>query len=105
MRYIMHDYSDSICQKILKNIVDAMTPGFSKLLIFDFVLPDVGAPPYPSLLDINMMALLSGMERTETQWKVLLESVGLEIVQFYKDGKNTEGLVEAILKSDASRAS
>jgi hypothetical protein len=52
-----------------------------------------------------MMALLSGMERTETQWKVLLESVGLEIVQFYKDGKNTEGLVEAILKSDASRAS
>lgn len=104
MRYIMHDYSDSICQKILKNIVDAMTPGYSKLLIFDFILPDVGAPVYASLLDINMMALLSGMERTETQWKVLLGAVGLEVVHFHKNGKNTEGLIEATLKSEASKA-
>ena len=94
----MHDYSDSVCQQILKNIVDAMEPGYSKLLIWEFILPDVGASLYPSLLDINMMALLSGMERTERQWKTLLDLVGLEVVQFHKTGKNTEGLIEATLK-------
>ena len=99
MRYILHDYSDSKCSEILKHVVDAMTPGYSKLLIFEFILPDVGAPLFPSLLDINMMALLSGMERTETQWKELLGSVGLEVVEFWKvDDPNIEGLIEAVLK-------
>lgn len=44
-----------------------MKPGYSKLLIFEWVLPDTGSPLYPALLDINMMALFSGMERTEIQ--------------------------------------
>ncbi|TVY82569.1 hypothetical protein LSUE1_G002071, partial [Lachnellula suecica] len=44
-----------------------MTPGYSRLLVFEWVLPDTGAPLYPALLDINMMALLAGMERSEMQ--------------------------------------
>ena len=99
MRYILHDHTDEKCRKILKNVVGAMSPGYSKLLIFEFILPDVGAPLYPSLLDINMMAILSGMERTEKQWKALLDSVGLEIIQFHKFNATTEGLIEATRKS------
>jgi hypothetical protein len=79
MRYILHDHSDSKCQQILKNIVDAMAPGYSKLLICEFILPDVGAPLYPSLLDIGMMSVLSGMERTESQWTALLGSVAWKL--------------------------
>lgn len=75
-----------------------MAPRYSKLLIFDFVLPDVDAPLYTSLLDINMMALLSEMERTERQWKALLDSVGLEIVCFHKSSDSAKGMVEATLK-------
>jgi hypothetical protein len=98
MRYIMHDHSDEICRRILKNITEAMKPGYSKLLIFDFVLPDVGAPLLGSLMDINMMTLLSGMERTRRQWTALLDSVGLEVAQFHMCGDLSEGLVEATLK-------
>ena len=77
-----------------------MTPGYSKLLIFEFILPDVGAPLFPSLLDINMMALLSGMERTEMQWRTLLNSVNLEVLKFWKvKDPNVEGLIEAVLKA------
>ena len=68
-----------------------MKPGYSKLLIFEWILPDVGTPLYPALLDINMLALLSGMERTETQWTELLSSVELEIVKFWKIDLETEG--------------
>jgi hypothetical protein len=76
-----------------------MKPGYSKLLIFEYILPDVGAALFPSLLDINMLALLNGMERTETQWKELLASVGLEVAKFwYNNGdRHQEGLIEARL--------
>lgn len=73
-----------------------MKPGYSKLLIFEWILPDVGTPLYPALLDINMLALLSGMERTETQWTELLSSVELEIVKFWMIDSETEGLIEAV---------
>lgn len=76
-----------------------MRPGYSKLLLFEWILPDVGTPLYPALLDINMLAVLSGMERTETQWKELLDSVGLEIVRFWRVDTETEGLIEAIKKT------
>lgn len=77
-----------------------MKPGYSKLLIFEYILPDVGAALFPSLLDINMLVLLNGMERTETQWKELLSSVGLEVVKFWYNNadNNQEGLIEARLR-------
>ena len=96
LRSILHDYSDAVCRKILQHIVAAMKPGYSKLLIFEWILPDVGTPLYPALLDINMLALLSGMERTQTHWKELLSSVGLEIVKFWMIDSETEGLIEAV---------
>ncbi|KAK0108211.1 hypothetical protein ONS95_003031 [Cadophora gregata] len=96
LRSILHDYSDDVCRKILTQIVAAMKPGYSKLLIFEWILPDVGTPLYPALLDINMLALLSGMERTQTQWKELLNCVGLDIVKFWTIDSETEGLIEAV---------
>ena len=75
-----------------------MTPGYSKLLLNEWVLPDVGVPLFPALLDINMMAVVSGMERTETQWKELLSSVGLKIVRFWSVGAESEGLIEAVVE-------
>ena len=64
-----------------------------KLLIFEYILSDVGAPLFPALLDIQMFAILSGTERTETQWRELLGSLGLEIVKFWRQDMETEGLI------------
>ena len=44
------------------------------------------------------MTVLSGMERTVSQWKGLLDSVGLEIMKFWDSGKEVEGLIEAMRK-------
>lgn len=98
-RSICHDWSDAKCREILSNTVAAMEPGYSKILINDWVLPDTGSPLLPALLDIQMIAVLSGMERTQTQWKELLGSVGLEIVKFHTIGKEIEGLIEAVRKT------
>jgi len=94
MRSICHDWSDERAAALLKNTVEAIEPGYSRLLINDWVVPDTGSPLLPALLDLQMMAMLSGIERTETQWKGLLGEVGLEIVNFWSVGVEVEGLIE-----------
>ncbi|GAW26060.1 putative O-methyltransferase [Rosellinia necatrix] len=75
-----------------------MKPGYSKLLISEFALPASNSPLYPALLDVNMMALLNGMERTEGRFSRILDAAGLKAVKFWSVGAEIEGLVEAVLK-------
>ncbi|KAI1100633.1 O-methyltransferase [Jackrogersella minutella] len=84
--------------KILKNTAEAMTPGYSKLLLSDFVLPAINTPLYPALLDVNMMAVLNEMERTEAQFSQVLDAAGLKVAKFRSVGAEIEGFVEAVLK-------
>lgn len=96
-RNIFHDWPDHSCVEILKHIAAAMTRGYSKLIIFEWILPSINVPLYPSLLDINMMALLNGMERTEDQWTALLGQAGLKVAKFHTVSAEAEGLIEAEL--------
>ncbi|KAI1427702.1 S-adenosyl-L-methionine-dependent methyltransferase [Xylaria sp. FL1777] len=99
-RSIFHNWPDADCIKILKNTAAAMKPGYSKLLLSEFVLPASNCPLYPAILDINMMTLLNGMQRTEDQFSELLDAAGLKVVKFWSVGAETEGLVEATLKNE-----
>ncbi|KAL9115201.1 MAG: hypothetical protein Q9227_000995 [Pyrenula ochraceoflavens] len=96
-RSVFHDWPDSDCIKIMKQTAAAMKRNHSKLLIFDFVLPDMNTPLYPALLDLNMMALLNAMERTRGQWIELLKSAGLKVIKFWTIADDVEGLIEAEL--------
>ncbi|OTA84159.1 hypothetical protein M434DRAFT_83423 [Hypoxylon sp. CO27-5] len=96
---ILHNWPDADCVKILKSTAEAMTPGYSKLLISEFVLPTSNTPLYPALLDIHMMAILNAMERTEAQYSKLLDAAGLKVVKVWSVGAETEGIVEAVLKT------
>lgn len=97
MRHIYHDWPDHRCVQIMKRIAEAMTRGYSKLLIFEWILPAKGVPLYPALLDINMMALLNGRERTEEDWTALLHAAGLKVIKIHRIGAHEEGLIEAEL--------
>ena len=97
-RSICHDWSDAKCRE-LSNTVATMEPGYSKILINDWVLPDTGGPLVPALLDIQVLAVISGMERTQTQWRGLLKAVGLDIVNFHTIGTENEDLIEAVRKA------
>lgn len=75
-----------------------MRPAYSKLLISEFVLPQRGAALFPASLDIQMMGLHAGMERSERQWHELLDSEGLEIVKIWQFIPGGESVIEARLK-------
>jgi hypothetical protein len=55
-----------------------MTPGYSKLLIKELLIPDRNAPWALTSLDVNVMQSLSGQERTESQFRNHLESAGFK---------------------------
>lgn len=99
---IFHNWSDKDSSIILANTVAAMKPGYSKLLISDHILPEQNCPFHSFGRDIAMMSLHGGVERSEKQWKALLESAGLEIDKFFY-GVNGEGLVEATLIEERLR--
>lgn len=86
-------------QKILRQLHAAMKPGYSKLLIDDFILPDRGCPLYPCVQDMCMMGLLGGMERSQRHWTELLNSEGFEVVGVYTSGDENEGVLEAMVKA------
>lgn len=72
----------------------------SKLLITEFVLADTGTALFPATLDVQMMGLHAGMERSEKQWRALLEEAGLEVVRIWGEGKGRggEAVIEARLR-------
>lgn len=98
MSSILHDWPDSNCVDILRNIAAAMKPGYSRLLLNEAVVPSVGTPLPTAMLDINMMIGPCGMERTDGQWRELLGSVGLEIVHISTAKMAPESIIEAVLK-------
>jgi hypothetical protein len=79
LRRILHDWPDNDCVKILNKIAEAMIPGKSKILVADFVMPEIDVPRYRSSADIMMAMLLGGAERTERQWERLLERTEMKL--------------------------
>ena len=87
---------DASCVKILQNIVPAMSPVYSKLLINEYVVPDVGATWPITSMDLLMLALATVKERTKKQWTALLGQSGLiKVVGIWTYEQGTESLIEA----------
>lgn len=97
MRYILHDWQDEECRTILRNLKDAMTPGYSKILIHECVIADRNPSWQHTALDIYLMALLAAAERTETEWRALLDSVGLKVTGIWTKGAGNTSLIEAMI--------
>ena len=94
LRNILHDWPDDKCIEILSHIASAMTKGYSKILLNEFVIPDQGASLIAAQLDITMMVMLAGVERTESQFKELVKASGLKIAHIWGDDPDTERVLE-----------
>ena len=76
-----------------------MTPGFSKLIINDVILPDSGCHWQHATYDIIMMSSFAGCLRSENDYKQLLGECGLEIEKFWYPPGVGDGVVEAVRKA------
>ncbi|TLD12127.1 uncharacterized protein PgNI_03583 [Pyricularia grisea] len=97
MHSVLHDWPDEVAGQILARIKAAMTPGYSRLLVNENVVPDSGAWWETTALDFMMMTLFCAKERTEADWRKLLEGNGFKIVKIWSGGKGVESLIECEL--------
>lgn len=72
-----------------------MTPGYSKLLIYEVVLPAQGATHLMTTLDLALMSCTSGLERTEEAWRALLKEGGFKVTSISRHPMAVEGVIEA----------
>ncbi len=95
MKMILHDWNDDSAKKILGNVGKAMSAG-SKLLIIESVIPE-GNDPHPGkFMDINMMAMTGGCERTEKDWNALISSCGLRLSRIITTHHPLFSLIEVV---------
>lgn len=85
LKMILHDWSDERSLAILKNVRKAMGPS-GRLLVIDAVLPEGNAPSPGKLIDINMLVMTGGRERTEREFRDLLSASGFELVRVVRAG-------------------
>lgn len=94
MGSIIHDWPDHEAKTILRQIVLAMTKGYSTLLLCETVIPMAGCHPHLSALDLTMMMLFGAQERSEEDWKTLLESEGLKVVAVHRAPSSLKSVLQ-----------
>jgi hypothetical protein len=78
LSHILHDWSEEQCLTILRNIRKAMKPN-GRLLVVETVLPPDDTPHPGKILDMVMLVIPGGQERTEAEYAPLLARAGFHI--------------------------
>jgi hypothetical protein len=80
LKHVLHDWDDVGCTRILRMVAAAM-PEEAKLLVIEHVLPDadLAAAQPVVMLDLHMMAVLGGRERTQGEFTALLREADLSV--------------------------
>lgn len=94
LSHIIHDWSEAQCLTILAHVRKAMKPD-GRLLIVEMVLPAGDAPHFGKILDMVMLVLPGGQERTEEEYRPLLAKAGFRITRVVPTN-SAVSIVEAV---------
>jgi hypothetical protein len=95
LSHIIHDWSDDQCLVILGHLRKAMKPS-GRLLIVEMVLPAGDAPHPGKMLDMSMLVLTGGQERTEAEYGLLLARADFHLTRVVPTN-SAVSIVEAVL--------
>jgi len=94
MKWIIHDWDDEKSTVILKNIHRAMGEK-GKLLLIEMVVPKGNQPDLSKLLDLDMMVMTGGRERTEAEFNSLLAASGFKLTRLIRTASSV-CVIEAV---------
>jgi hypothetical protein len=80
LKWILHNWTDEQSVMILKNCRNAMRAD-GRVLIVEAVLQPGAATSFGKFVDLNMLVMSGGHERTETEYRTLLEAAGLKLTR------------------------
>jgi O-methyltransferase domain len=93
---VIHDWSDAKSVEILSAIRRAV-PGHAKLLLIEAIVPEDLNPSWIKMLDIFMLVLLTGKERTRGEFEKLLTSSGFRLDKVIDVGLGTSILEASVI--------
>jgi hypothetical protein len=76
--FILHDWSDDECVRILDNVRAAGGPG-ARVRAVEFVVPPGPEPHMAKMIDLSMLGLVTGKERTPAEWAELFARAGFRL--------------------------
>ena len=80
MKWIIHDWNDSQSVAIMRNCHRAL-PENGKLILVEAVVPETNEPHFAKFIDLNMLVITGGRERTESEFRALYEAAGFKLVR------------------------
>jgi hypothetical protein len=83
---ILHDWADAEAIQILRTCRRAIA-GAGKLIVIDAVLAPSNVPDFAKLLDLMMLVLLTGRERTEVEFRNLYAAAGFRLSRIIPAGE------------------
>lgn len=102
MRHIIHDWDDEESVDILRSVRQAMRDDGRLLLVESVIMPG-NDPFFGKLLDLTMLVIPGGRERTEEEFRGLLDAAGFTLVKITP----TEGevsVIEAVKQTSGRQA-
>jgi O-methyltransferase domain len=75
LKHILHDWNDEEAVTILTRCRESIRPG-GRVVVIEILLGETGEPRFGPLMDLNMMVMLTGRERTLEEYRVLIERAG-----------------------------
>ncbi len=91
---VIHDWNDQESIAILRAIRKA-APRHAKLLLIEQLIPDDAEPHWSKTLDILMLSLLGGAQRTHQEYAALLKAAGFSLVKVVDTGADVS-ILEAV---------
>ena len=80
LKWIIHDWNDEQSVAILKNCHRAL-PENGKLILVEAVVPESSEPHFSKFIDLNMLIMTGGRERTESEFRQLYEDSGFKLTR------------------------
>jgi SAM-dependent methyltransferase len=78
LKQIVHDWDDERATRLLQNCHRAIGPA-GKLLLVEMVIPPGNQPSPAQAMDLNMLVVLGGRERTEGEYQRLFQAAGFRL--------------------------
>ena len=81
LKHIVHDWNDEESMWILQNIAKSAKAGAKVLLIESVIEAEKGIASMSKVMDLNMLAMTSGRERTAAEYSDLFEKAGFKLTR------------------------
>jgi len=95
LKNVLHDWDDEEAVRILKRCRQAMRRG-GRVVVIEMLIGEIGEPGIAPLMDLNMMVLLTGRERTLVEFSGLLKDAGLRFSKSTPIRPSPMAVIEAV---------